>query len=469
MNRDTPSPSRSPGPQSPAHNAYSMYNQSHQQGQHGMMNGGSSHQRFAMQMNLAAKQYQHQNHQHQAHQQHQQHHDHAGHGGHAGNFGTHQHTISGGTLSNNTPSFTPNHLQNGTSSGLHGAFSKPPNEHWAKQLELAQLARESTIGHFHARNSPSVNKSILAGAPSTAPKESEKEERNRAVEDEDTTSQQIWVALDFGGQKLRSMSSALFQYQFLNKLYLNSNKLRYIPPAIGRLRNLAILDVSLNDLTELPPEMGVLVSLKELLAFDNRIETLPYELGSLYQLEILGIEGNPLNEQFKSVIVEQGTSELIRHLRENAPGKYTPHVTASTAPAWVGDHANDGTGPDPPTERDWIVLDDTPVKAEDKFSVLSYNILCEKYATPSHYGYTPSAALSWDHRKAVILDELRARDADIVCLQEIDSESYNDYFRGALALQDYKGVFWPKSRARTMAEKEAKLVDGCAIFYKNSR
>jgi CCR4-NOT transcription complex subunit 6 len=69
----------------------------------------------------------------------------------------------------------------------------------------------------------------------------------------------------------------------------------------------------------------------------------------------------------------------------------------------------------------------------------------------------------------MILAELRARNADIVCLQEIDQDSFNNFFREALAHNDYKGVFWPKSRARTMAEREAKLVDGCAIFYKNSK
>lgn len=126
-------------------------------------------------------------------------------------------------------------------------------------------------------------------------------------------------------------------------------------------------------------------------------------------------------------------------------------------------------GPEPPAERDWIVLDDTPVTPEDKFMVLSYNILCDRMATQSHYGYTPSAALAWEHRRDLILQELRARESDIICLQEIDSESYNEYFRGSLAHDDYKGVFWPKARARTMTEREAKLVDGCAIFYKNSK
>lgn len=102
-------------------------------------------------------------------------------------------------------------------------------------------------------------------------------------------------------------------------------------------------------------------------------------------------------------------------------------------------------------------------------TALSYNILCEKYATPSQYGYTPSAALAWEHRRETILAEIRERSADIVCLQEIDQESFNHFFRGSLAHNDYKGVFWPKSRARTMQEKEAKQVDGCAIFYKNSK
>jgi CCR4-NOT transcription complex subunit 6 len=107
--------------------------------------------------------------------------------------------------------------------------------------------------------------------------------------------------------------------------------------------------------------------------------------------------------------------------------------------------------------------------SQETVTALSYNILCDKYCTQSQYGYTPSGALSWEHRRETILAELRERNADIVCLQEIDQESFNDYFREALAHNDYKGVFWPKSRARTMGEREAKLVDGCAIFYKNSK
>ena len=54
-------------------------------------------------------------------------------------------------------------------------------------------------------------------------------------------------------------------------------------------------------------------------------------------------------------------------------------------------------------------------------------------------------------------------------MQEVDMESYNEFFRRELAYNDYRGVFWPKSRAKTMPEKEAKSVDGCATFYKSSK
>lgn len=112
-------------------------------------------------------------------------------------------------------------------------------------------------------------------------------------------------------------------------------------------------------------------------------------------------------------------------------------------------------------------IDTSP--ASEILSVLSYNILCDKYATKSHYGYTPSDVLSWDYRREVILNELKDHDADIVCLQEVDRESFDEYFRRELAVNDYRGVFWPKTRAKTMAEKDAKLVDGCATFYKGSK
>ena len=114
-----------------------------------------------------------------------------------------------------------------------------------------------------------------------------------------------------------------------------------------------------------------------------------------------------------------------------------------------------------------LILDDS--ETGEKFTVLDYNILCDKYATRSQYKYTPAKALEWEHRRDLILNEIRVLDADIVCLQEVDQENFHEFFRRELALCGYKGMFWPKSRARTMNEREAKLVDGCAIFYKGQK
>ena len=53
--------------------------------------------------------------------------------------------------------------------------------------------------------------------------------------------------------------------------------------------------------------------------------------------------------------------------------------------------------------------------------------------------------------------------------QEVETEQYFNYFLPQLSSQGYEGIFQPKSRARTMQEEERKHVDGCAIFYHNSK
>lgn len=187
---------------------------------------------------------------------------------------------------------------------------------------MAQKAREMTQSHSHARNHPSVNKNVMAGTGNGVQDENDKEERNRPAANsaDDSKGKPVWTILDFGGQNLRSLAPQLFHYNFLTKLYLNTNKLSFLSPEIGKLRNLTVLDVSLNELRALPSEIGMLVNLRQLLLFDNHLDTLPFELGSLYQLEMLGIEGNPIPEDLKTIIVEQGTTALIKYFRENSTG-----------------------------------------------------------------------------------------------------------------------------------------------------
>ncbi|KAL2380302.1 Glucose-repressible alcohol dehydrogenase transcriptional effector [Blastomyces dermatitidis] len=434
FNTDTPSPSRSPPlNQSPSHNPYNMYSQ----GQHVMMNGGQTHQRFGMPM----QKFQHPSH-HPHHAQQHPHHQHP-HSQTTHSAIGHQHNFSSGTLSSTAPHFTPTHIPNGTTTNVDEEVEEPMNEHWQQQLQLAAESRQANSPHYYARAVAQQTKGIQLTTNQAETNENDAEERNRAKTSKGTPGRQDWMALDFGGQGLRAISPALFNYTFLEKLYLNHNKLKTLPPTIGQLKSLTHLDVSGNELTELPEEIGMLINLKKLLLFDNNLHSLPYEMGYLYQLDTLGIEGNPLNDVFKSRIMQEGTKALITYLKEEMP------------------------------ERDWVVLDDSsrnPSKRQiDKFTALSYNTLCDRSATHQQHGYAPSRALAWEYRRDLILNEIKGYNADIVCLQEIDQGSYHGFFREQLAYNDYKGVYWPKGRAQGMPEEEAKVVDGCATFFKGSK
>lgn len=100
---------------------------------------------------------------------------------------------------------------------------------------------------------------------------------------------------------------------------------------------------------------------------------------------------------------------------------------------------------------------------------MSYNILCDKYATRELYGYCPNWALIWEYRRKSIIDEIKNYAADIICMQEVETEQFYSYFLPELTRDGYEGIFSPKSRAKTMSENDRKHVDGLAIFYRKRK
>ena len=92
-----------------------------------------------------------------------------------------------------------------------------------------------------------------------------------------------------------------------------------------------------------------------------------------------------------------------------------------------------------------------------------------RYATRGLYGYCPQWALNWEYRKKGILDEVRHYSADIIALQEVETDQFYKFFLPELKRDGYEGIFSPKSRAKTMSENDRKHVDGCAIFYRTSK
>jgi CCR4-NOT transcription complex subunit 6 len=123
-----------------------------------------------------------------------------------------------------------------------------------------------------------------------------------------------------------------------------------------------------------------------------------------------------------------------------------------------------------PPQRPWI-----PVAHPERsrpvaiYTVMCYNVLCDKYATRQIYGYCPSWALNWEYRKKGIIEEIRHYSADIISLQEVETDQFYNFFLPELKKDGYDGIFSPKSRARTMLESEKKHVDGCAIFFRTSK
>lgn len=184
--------------------------------------------------------------------------------------------------------------------------------------------------HYYARTAPTVSRQTGTTASSGSTRVSDVDEhgtRVRGTEIEGSEAAPLWDTIDLGGHGLKSMAASLFRhYSHLKKVYFNHNHLSHLTPHISTMRHLTVLDISFNALTELPAEVGMLTSLKRLLLFDNGIDRLPYEIGYLFQLEMLGLEGNPMRDGRDQMeyLVEHGTHELVKYLREGAPRKSLP-------------------------------------------------------------------------------------------------------------------------------------------------
>ena len=308
---ETPSPSRSPVSQASTHNPFSLYNQHNQQ--HNMMNGVNGQQRY-MNMNSHHKFNPPGHQQHHGQQSHQQqnHNTHPTQGGM-----NHQHTYSSGILSSATPSFTPRNAPNGGANQNQDDVDEQLPEHWQSQLQHAAEARASlSTPHHHAKKQGATASSLVKNAlPQEEP------QRDRPTIDRRTVTESSWDAMDLSGQGFRCLAIDVFNYDFLDKLYIDCNKLKVLPPAIKALRNLSLLDASNNELTALPPEIGMLLGLTSLRLFYNQIRSLPTQLGYLFKLDFLGLEGNPLDDEAKDLLYREGTKSLVLHLRDSSESR----------------------------------------------------------------------------------------------------------------------------------------------------
>lgn len=101
------------------------------------------------------------------------------------------------------------------------------------------------------------------------------------------------------------------------------------------------------------------------------------------------------------------------------------------------------------------------------FTVLSYNILADVYASSEFYSYCPSWALSWQYRRQNLLREIVGYRADIVCLQEVQSDHFEEFFAPELDKHGYEALY--KKKTIEVYGGNINTIDGCATFFRRDR
>lgn len=105
--------------------------------------------------------------------------------------------------------------------------------------------------------------------------------------------------------------------------------------------------------------------------------------------------------------------------------------------------------------------------ASGTFTVLSYNVLSDLYATSDMYSYCPPWALSWPYRRQNLLREIVGYQADILCLQEVQSDHFEEFFAPELEKHGYTAVY--KKKTTEVYTGTAYAIDGCATFFRRDR
>ncbi|MEN2495470.1 MAG: CCR4-NOT transcription complex subunit 6-like [Marteilia pararefringens] len=248
---------------------------------------------------------------------------------------------------------------------------------------------------------------------------------------------------------VRNLCSRLFLMQNLVYLNIRCNSINSLSNEICKLTNLKTLNASNNNLSLLPDTIGLMTNLRSLNVSNNRLTYLPPSIGKLFLLKKLKLTGNNfVDRELKAMVTkkEDNTFSIIQYMLHNYPEKLTSL---------------------PPRKfRHIDFIPETNFQQQLRFTILSFNILSDRYCTAANYPYCPKWARSWDYRKKIIMSQIEIANADIVALQEVETKQFHVFFFPEFGKLGYAGLFFPKTRSKTMSEDEKLYVDGCALFFK---
>ncbi|XP_011072943.1 carbon catabolite repressor protein 4 homolog 5 isoform X1 [Sesamum indicum] len=155
----------------------------------------------------------------------------------------------------------------------------------------------------------------------------------------------------------------------------------------------------------------------------------------------------------KVISSETETRIQIQTLR---PSSYTHRRTNS----YVQKQGNSRKKPrKPQCQRKWTYSTHDVSNYNDRFVIVSYNILGVENATkhPELYRGVSPKYLDWGHRKKLLCKEVKDYQASILCFQEVDH--FND-LKEILGSDGFRGLHKARS---------GETRDGCAIFWKTEQ
>ncbi|CAN9507543.1 unnamed protein product [Ophioblennius macclurei] len=118
-----------------------------------------------------------------------------------------------------------------------------------------------------------------------------------------------------------------------------------------------------------------------------------------------------------------------------------------------------------PLQRHWESCSTAPLPAGSgrvlDFSVMSYNLLSQDLLQDNAYLYRhcSPALLAWSYRLPNLLSEIRRHSADILCLQEVQQDHYEDQIRPALQELGYQCEYKKRTGSKP---------DGCAVVFRTA-
>jgi CCR4-NOT transcription complex subunit 6 len=83
------------------------------------------------------------------------------------------------------------------------------------------------------------------------------------------------------------------------------------------------------------------------------------------------------------------------------------------------------------------------------------------------FGYCPSWALAWPYRRLNLLKELLGYNADVLCLQEVQSNHFTEFLAPEMAKAGYTAIY--KKKTTEMYTRNAYAIDGCATFFRKDK